>query len=239
MPKFEGRSHIGKIRADNQDSFECEELGDDCGFAVVCDGMGGAKGGEVASSLAAGTIVSVIRADYREGMTDGDITGMLAKACEAANAEVYRRSVADPDLAGMGTTVVAAFVAGGSAYIIHVGDSRAYLIKDTGILQITSDHSVVQQLVDSGEISPEAARTHPQKNIITKAIGVDGYLSYDCCRVILDKGDVLLLCTDGLTNMVSDSEIFRLVSQSRDVSALIDAALDGGGSDNITAVLVY
>ena len=239
MLHFVGQSHIGKVRSDNQDSFDYGELSANCGFAVVCDGMGGAKGGSVASSVAVNTIASIIRAEYRDNMDDDDITSMLVRSCEAANAEVYHRAGRDPDLQGMGTTAVIAFIIKGKAHILHVGDSRAYHIKKSTVTQITSDHSVVQQLVDSGEISVEDAKNHPQKNIITRAVGIDGYLSFDYDTVKLEKGGTLLLCTDGLTNMVTDKQIGKIINESKDASKLIDAALSGGGSDNITAVLVY
>lgn len=239
MLHFIGQSHIGKVRDDNQDSFDYGELAPDCGFAVVCDGMGGAKGGSVASSVAVNTVSSIIRSEYREDMVDDEITSMLVKACEAANSEVYRRAGREPELQGMGTTAVIALISKGRAHILHVGDSRAYHIKKSAVTQITSDHSVVQQLVDRGEISAEDAKTHPQKNVITRAVGVDGYLSFDYDTVTLEKGAVLLLCTDGLTNMVSDKDIGKLVYESKDASKLIDAALEGGGNDNITAVIVY
>lgn len=239
MLNFVGQSHIGKIRSDNQDSFDYGAFSDNCGFAVVCDGMGGANGGSIASAVAVNTVSSIIKSTHKEKMDSDDIRDMLVHACEAANAEVYRRAAREPELQGMGTTAVIAYIVDNKAHILHVGDSRAYLISGSKITQITSDHSIVQQLVDSGEITAEDAKTHPQKNIITRAVGVDGYLSFDYDTVVMKKNTALLLCTDGLTNMVSDDTIKKLVLKSKKASDLIDAALEGGGNDNITAVLVY
>ena len=238
MLTFVGASHIGKIRKDNQDSFLTRSLSDEVGFAVVCDGMGGANGGSVASRMAAETIAEVLTREYNGETEEEAIYRLLTRACETANAEVYRRSQRESELDGMDTTAVIALVCGQKAHILHVGDSRAYLLADA-FTQITNDHSMVQELVDSGEITAEAAKTHPQKNMITRAVGVEGFITCDCDTVPFEKGNILLLCTDGLTNMVSDEDIKNILTAKADPERLISAALTAGGRDNVTVVLVY
>ncbi len=236
---IEGTSHVGNVRKDNQDCFEYGTLEGGASFAVVCDGMGGPGGGSLASHMATDEIAGYLSTSCRADMSREEIRDMLIKACENANAQIYRRSRMDEELEGMGTTVVLAFFAEKTVHIVHVGDSRAYLLHEGTLSQITNDHSMVQQLVDSGEISPEDARLHPQKNIITRAVGVDGFLSCDYDTVSIEPGDTVLLCTDGLTNMVSDADITALINKHRNPDKLIQAALEAGGSDNITAVLAY
>ena len=238
MLTFAGTSHIGKVRKDNQDRFLTRSLSDEVGFAVVCDGMGGANGGSVASTMATETIAEILLRDYRSEQTDEEIDALLIRSCAAANAEIFRRSQREAELEGMGTTAVIALVCKNKAHILHVGDSRAYRLSGGALSQITSDHSMVQELVDSGEITAEAAKTHPQKNIITRAVGVDGFITCDCDTVPFEEGDILLLCTDGLTNMVSDKEIGKLAGK-KDPERLVNAALNAGGNDNITVVLIY
>jgi len=238
MLTFAGASHIGKVRKDNQDNFLTRSLSDEVGFAVVCDGMGGANGGSVASGMATETIAEKLASEYKGEKTAEELYPFLTRSCTAANAEIYRRSQRTPELEGMGTTAVVAFVCEDKAHILHVGDSRAYLFSNGTLSQITNDHSMVQELVDSGEITAEAAKTHPQKNIITRAVGVDGFITCDCDSVPLTGDDILLLCTDGLSNMVSDSDIARIITK-KDPERLIRAALNAGGADNITVVLAY
>lgn len=239
MIRFDGASHVGMVRKDNQDDFAYHILSDEAAFAVVCDGMGGPGGGRLASKMATDGISQFVREAWNPEMDGEDLRDLLIRACENANAEIYRRSRREPELEGMGTTVVVAFFMSGAAHILHVGDSRAYLIRGGEIRQITNDHSIVQQLVDSGEISPEDARVHPQKNIITRAVGVDGFLTCDYDTVLLEESDTLLLCTDGLTNMVPDATIASIITKNKKPDKLIRAALEAGGNDNVTVVLAY
>lgn len=240
--KITAKSDVGKVRANNQDSYSAGEMSDGSAWAVVCDGMGGAAGGNVASSKAVDKIARSIRDCYRPGMRPSSIINVLDSAIVTANAEVYDASVSDPDLSGMGTTCVAALVVDGVVYIAHVGDSRAYLVGRSGDIRcLTKDHSVVQSLVENGSITAEEARNFPGKNIITRAIGVEKDVLVDFDEAPINEGDILILCTDGLTNFVTDEQITEILadSSSFEYSArLVDTANENGGGDNITVVTV-
>lgn len=237
-----GKTDIGRLRSTNQDAYVCGRLSDKVIFAVVCDGMGGANGGNVASTVAIRTIASRITDSYRKGMSMASMQNVLESAIAAANIEIYDRASADIDLRGMGTTLVMAVVMEQEVLIAHVGDSRAYMITaDHHIEQITRDHSMVQQMVERGQITPEEAKTHPRRNLITRALGVDVTVACDFTELHLSKGASLLMCTDGLTNMIEPEEIAAIVRLSDIKNApdrLIAAANRAGGSDNITAVLI-
>lgn len=197
----------GHVRDSNQDAYAVGEFSDEVVWAVVCDGMGGAAGGNIASALAVKVISDKINVSYREQMRDSSIKNMLDSALNAANVEVFDMSESKHELKGMGTTVVCAIVKDGQAYIAHAGDSRAYILKNGKIFQITTDHSIVQDLLDKGKITSEQALNHPNKNIITRAVGVDKNIEIDFDQIDLDDDTTLLLCTDGLSNYVSDREI--------------------------------
>ena len=234
-----GKTDKGRVRQTNQDAFVTGKLSDTVHFAVVCDGMGGANGGNVASSLAVKIITNRIVEGYRENMSIQSIHYMLESAIAAANVLVYDTAVADPELHGMGTTVVAIVVSGSEAVVAHIGDSRAYLLADD-LRQITRDHSVVWEMVEKGELTEDEARVHPNKNIITRALGVDDRVECDIVDIQLPEGAMLLACTDGLTNMVENKEITRILrklSPADAVQKLIVSANMSGGSDNITACL--
>ena len=235
-----GQTHIGLVRENNQDALEYGTLSEGAQYAVVCDGMGGANGGNIASKIAVEVIGSRIRDAYRENPVSGSPEHLLTSAMATANVGVYDRAQKEPELSGMGTTVVAVISYGHTAYISHVGDSRLYLYRNGSLSQITRDHSVVQELIESGQITEEEARSHPRKNYITRAIGVvsDEYGEYD--ELNLETGDRLLLCTDGLTNEVNGAQMCRLLSLPAEeaVESLIRAALDDGGMDNITVALM-
>lgn len=239
-----GITDKGKVRRDNQDSFLIERLEDrDCVIAVLCDGMGGEKAGNVASDLAAKTFVYEVR--QRLAATKKrvpDCGAIMSAACAEANRMVYNYSCFDSAYTGMGTTLVAAIYVDGHFFVLNVGDSRAYKLTGSRITQITHDHSLVQDMVDRGEITPEEARTHPRRNVITRALGVNENVPSDVFRVRLARGSRLLLCSDGLTNMLEDSEILALSRQNTDVlslgHALMTAALDRGARDNVTILLL-
>lgn len=235
-----GLTHIGLVRENNQDALEYGTLNDTTQYAVVCDGMGGANGGNIASKIAVEVIGSRIRDGYRDNPNPGSPELLLTSAMATANIGVYDRAQKEAELNGMGTTVVAVITAGHTAYISHVGDSRLYLYRDGNLSQVTRDHSVVQELIESGQITEEEARSHPRKNYITRAIGVidEEYGEYD--ELELMTGDRLLLCTDGLTNEVDRTEIGHLLALPAEEAAqsLIRAALDHGGKDNITVALM-
>ena len=235
-----GKTHIGLVRENNQDTLEFGALGTVAQYAVVCDGMGGANGGNIASKIAVEVIGSRIRDGFDPDHGAVSVERLLASAMATANVGVYERAQQQAELTGMGTTVVAVIVHGTQAYISHVGDSRLYLLREGVLSQVTRDHSVVQELIEEGRISEEEARSHPRRNYITRALGVVAEESGEYDELELQSGDRLLLCTDGLTNEVSTSLITELLAQPREeaLESLIRAALDDGGADNITVVLM-
>lgn len=230
----------GRVRTDNQDAYFAGKITDDSVFAVVCDGMGGANAGNVASELAVRHISEYVIRSYRDGMDMTDTEKTLKNAIVSANISLYDKAVNNTELAGMGTTAVAAFVKDGTAVIAHVGDSRIYLVNGE-IKQLTCDHSVVQSLIESGKITPEDAKVHPRKNVITRALGAEENVAVDSDCLNLSNGDTLLLCSDGLTNFLDDKDILT-VFQNNDISAvaerLVEEANKNGGGDNITVVTV-
>lgn len=238
--KIAAKSDIGRVRETNQDFYATGELGDGVSWAVVCDGMGGAAGGNVASETAVQIISEQITSGFRASMHGKSIKNLLTAAIYAANVTVFDLAQANKNLAGMGTTVVCALVADKTAYIAHAGDSRAYLL-NTEIRQLTRDHSVVQDLLEAGKLTEEEAKTHPNKNIITRALGVLPEIRIDFCEQALEKSDTLLLCTDGLTNFVAPQTILETAKNRREQSLadlLVNRALENGGGDNVTVVTI-
>ena len=228
----------GMVRNSNQDAFFAGELIPDAAFAVVCDGMGGANAGNVASQTAVKVISEYIIRSYRPKMDSFEIEKMLKNAIVSANIDVYDMAVKDASLNGMGTTVVAALVHNGEAVIAHVGDSRAYLVSDD-LIQLTRDHSVVQSLIESGKITPEAAKIHPRKNVITRALGAEQNIVADITQLTLEEGQTLMLCTDGLSSYTESEQIMQIFKYSDEASVpeeLVNLAIKGGGGDNITVV---
>ena len=233
------KTDIGKTRPNNQDSYAAGELPNSVAWAVVCDGMGGASGGNVASSKAVKIISERITSTYKDGMSYNSIKNMLTSAIAAANIEVFDESKADENLAGMGTTVVAVILTDRRVYVAHAGDSRAYILSKGKLTQITKDHSFVQEMIDTGRLTPDEAKDDPRKNIITRALGVDNDLRVDFCEEFIDENDVVLICTDGLTNYVSDEDIVALASDGKFndfAERLVSHANENGGGDNITVV---
>ncbi|MBP3706021.1 MAG: Stp1/IreP family PP2C-type Ser/Thr phosphatase [Clostridia bacterium] len=231
---------IGKVRHSNQDAYFAVTLDDESAFVIVCDGMGGANAGNVASATAIKIISDYVLRSYLPSMDDDAISNMLKGAVISANIDIYDMSLNNFDLAGMGTTVVTALIRKKKAIICHVGDSRAYKI-NVDIEQLTRDHSMVQSLLESGKLTQEQARTHPKKNIITRALGADDNLACDICESEVKKGDLFVFCTDGLSNYVDATEILKIFKSNviNDLpSVLIDAANGNGGGDNITVVIV-
>ena len=205
--KIVAKTDKGLVRENNQDAYAVGELPGEVAWAVVCDGMGGAAGGNIASALAVKVISDKITSSYNEKMRDSSIKNLLDSAITAANIEVYDMAYSRPDLKGMGTTVVAVVVRDNVAHIAHAGDSRAYLVNKDGVEQITVDHSLVQNLVDRGEITKEEAEHHPNKNVITRALGVDKRIDVDFSEIDMQENETLVLCTDGLSNCVNNSEM--------------------------------
>ena len=235
------KTDVGLARRSNQDAYATGELPGGVAWAVVCDGMGGANGGNVASALAVKTISEQISSTYREGMSSNSVRTMLESAITAANVAVYDLSRQTEDLAGMGTTVVACVVVDGVAHISHVGDSRAYRFSPERIEQITRDHSYVQRLIEDGRLTAEEAKRYPHRNIITRALGVEERLLEDYNEVSLEKEDAILICTDGLSGSVEEEEmleVFRQASFYEYPDRLVRLANGKGGSDNVTVVIL-
>lgn len=233
------KTDVGAFRENNQDAFLTGTFVNGDAWAIVCDGMGGVSGGQIASTLCVEKAASVIKKGYRNRMSVKSVKNLLESAISAANAVVFEESLKDNELKGMGTTIVAAVIVGSIAVIAYVGDSRAYIVNDT-ITQITKDHSLVQLMIDTGKITPEEAKNHPDKNIITRAVGVENFVDADIEIIDISPSDKLLLCTDGLSGAVENSDIQSIINEYREVSAekLIEKALENGSRDNITAVVV-
>lgn len=233
---------IGAVRQQNQDFCRTEVLPDGRMLLIACDGMGGARAGNVASELTALTFGDAVLERLSDPERAGDIRGVLQESVALANHAVWHRSGTDPDCLGMGTTLVAAYISEGSCHIVNVGDSRAYIVTDDGIRRVTRDHSLVEDLVQSGEITPEQARTHPQKNLITRAMGAAPETKADLFEEPCVEGGYLLLCTDGLSNLVSDQEILYEVihggAPEECCKRLLDTALQRGAPDNVTVILL-
>ena len=238
--KLAGKTDVGSVRPENQDDYRAGELNSDAAWGLVCDGMGGARGGREASQSACDVIERCFQEHYNKCLP-GEEELFLKRTLVSANRFVFQKSIREESLAGMGTTAVCALVRGGEATLCHAGDSRAYLCRDGKLTQLTHDHSYVQELVDCGTITEEEAEHHPQKNIITRALGVDYRLEPEVTSVQLQAKDLLLLCSDGLTNMVPVEQMEQLLAQGPFYDLpdrLVDAANENGGSDNITALLL-
>ncbi len=230
------------MRRNNQDYCLCEKLSDTLAYAAVCDGMGGANGGNVASSEACNEISRVLKEELKAEMSEQDLKELMEKAVTSANTKVYDMSCADENLSGMGTTVELAVIRGERLFVVHAGDSRVYRITSKGITQVTTDHSLVQQLVELGQITQEEARFHPSKNYITRALGVEPELEVDFLTEPFEKDDIILICTDGLSNYFSTEELYEAVKSIKEkkelAQCLVDIAKDCGGSDNITVAIL-
>ena len=237
--KIYGDTDIGRSRSFNQDAYENTVLPGGAVLSVVCDGMGGAAAGDIASKKAAECITEYVKKSYFPDIDDFSVEKILRSAVTSANIEIYDMSVKTPEYQGMGTTAVVALIREGKAHIVHVGDSRAYLIGDD-ILQITRDHSVVQNMVEIGQLTKEEARRHPQKNVITRAVGTREDVICDYNEVDIG-GKTLLVCTDGLSGMLSDEEISGAVKNypAEDLPAeLIRLANEKNSTDNITVTVI-
>ncbi len=230
---------VGQIREMNQDYVFCEENSIGCfpNLFIVADGMGGHKAGDLASRLCVEEVVAYIKASNK-------ITpiSILNEAVNQANEKIYQESQTHQEYQGMGTTMVGAVVLEKTAYVINVGDSRLYLMRDS-LKQVTRDHSLVEEMVRTGKLQKDEMRTHPQKNIITRALGTGSKVQGDCFEIEVEKGDVLLLCSDGLSNMLEDDQIEELIREygpdmNKTGKALVREANAAGGKDNISVVLI-
>ncbi len=236
-----GLTDPGCVRAQNQDAYQIEHLDRNAVLCIVCDGMGGAKSGNVASRLAVEIFVEEVRRCYTSGMSQEEAEQMLRGAVKLANFTVFDQAQQLEEFSGMGTTLVAALVQGKTVTVANVGDSRCYHVGRSGIRRITVDHSVVEMMVQRGEITPEQARTYPGKNYITRAVGTETVVECDFYHLDVDRGDCLLLCSDGLSNLVDDQEmLFEIVhgvNKQFCCQHLLEIAKNRGGPDNITCVL--
>jgi protein phosphatase len=239
---FIGKTDVGKRRANNQDCFDITELDGGAVLCTVCDGMGGANGGNVASDIASRVYVSNVK-HYLGTDTDENV---MKNAVTLANSAVYEASNSDESLKGMGTTLVSALIHDhGQITVINVGDSRLYYILNGDIVQITHDHSYVQYLVDMGQITITEAKNAPIRNIIIRSIGNEEHTSADVFNIEYDKNGYLLLCTDGLSNFINNEQILKLVKNvvtkedaDKCTDKLVKLANDAGGTDNITVILI-
>lgn len=238
-----GVTDKGVVRAQNQDSFFLHVFHEDNQAVVaVCDGMGGARAGNVASELALETFVEEVRRALKPGVGARFLQQTLTTAVTLANSAVYEKAQSGEAFSGMGTTLVGAIVSGQLVAVANVGDSRAYRIGAQGISRVTKDHSLVEDLLEKGDLTFEEARSHPRKNLITRALGTDAQVNCDLYNLEMEPGEYLLLCSDGLTNVVEDQEILFEVLQggepSRACMQLLELACARGGPDNITVALI-
>lgn len=240
--QYWGITDPGCVRSQNQDAYQIEVLDRNSLLCVVCDGMGGAKSGNVASTLAVDVFVQEVKRTWTSGMDSEKIDQMLQGAVKLANFTVFEQAQQFEDFHGMGTTLVAILIQKKSATVINVGDSRAYHINNSQVQQLTKDHSLVQMMVSRGELTPERARNYPGKNLITRAIGTEPVVEGDIYHKKVSSGDCLLLCTDGLSNLLDEQEILFEVLHGADKQStceqLIDIVKTRGAPDNITCVLI-
>ncbi|MEM2192734.1 MAG: Stp1/IreP family PP2C-type Ser/Thr phosphatase, partial [Candidatus Hadarchaeales archaeon] len=245
-PPFIGsRTDVGRVRTHNEDSLAAMELPADKGrrrvLAIVADGMGGHAKGEVASKMCVDEVTIALREGLPRKASEKEAQQILRKAVENANREILAHATNHPECAGMGCTVSVALIDGNKLHVAHVGDTRVYVV-DGGIKQITKDHSLVQELVDKGEITPEQARKHPKKNVITRAVGIQPKVEVDVYSEDLADGSYVVVCCDGLVNEVEDSEIMSVVlgagNPQEACDRLVELANQRGGRDNISVVVV-
>ncbi len=237
-----GLTDVGNVREQNQDAFRILMLPNDALAALVCDGMGGARAGNIASRLACEVFSGELERSFSPDMTLDELERMLRSAAMLANISVFEHAQISPEYEGMGTTLVAALVCERGTLVLNIGDSRAYLINGDGVRCITTDHSVVELMVRRGELTPEQAKTHPSKNLITRAVGTGTQVLADVFRVEAGKNDNLLLCSDGLSNLLADQEILFEVAHGANKAdccqRLLEIAKERGAPDNVTSVLI-
>ena len=234
------KSDVGLKRTSNQDNFACDQ-DDNVTWAAVCDGMGGISGGDIASKIAVDAVREAISSKEYGSINEENVRDIFIKVFDKANEKIFCASMKNEKLKGMGTTMVLSAILGCKVHVAHVGDSRAYLLGKDNIKQLTMDHSIVQQMIDKGEITVEEAKEHPKKNIITRAIGAEDFVVADyICEDFKDE-DTLLMCTDGLTNYIDNDELLKICNDYHGdelVDVLISTANNCGGSDNITVVVI-
>lgn len=234
-------SDMGRVREINEDSFCCAELSCNMSLLIVADGMGGHNAGEVASKIAVKTLSQYVIENIKAGIPEDELVEVLQEGIQKANSDIYQESLKNSAYSGMGTTVTSAIVSQDQLVVGHVGDSRAYILKHNKLKRITRDHSLVEELIMNGTITEAQAMHHPQKNIITRALGVEDSVDIDIERLKIDTGDMVLLCTDGLTNMLEESKIEDILLKFENpddaVQKMVEMANEAGGQDNITVLL--
>lgn len=238
--RYRSATDIGLKRDENQDAVRCEYFGHNL-LAVVCDGMGGERAGKEASTLAIEEFFQRFSAGYSENLSDEEIRKLLASSVSAANSVIYTKARLGFKNFGMGTTCVAAYVNSKTAFIVNVGDSRAYLITDSGLHRITTDHNVAALLYEQGKITEAEMEIHPQKHMLVRAVGVEKTVVPDTFILDYDDKISLLLCSDGLSGYCSDDEIYDVIKETEFdnvADELINLALGKGGRDNITAAVI-
>lgn len=237
-----GVTDLGCVRTQNQDAYKIEELDRNSLLCVVCDGMGGARSGNIASTLASDVFAQQIRDGWRSNMSSDEVDDLLRSTVKLVNFTVYDQARQFADFAGMGTTLVAAIISGKQVTVANVGDSRCYHLRPDGIRQITVDHSLVQMMVHKGDLTPEQAKKYPGKNMITRAVGTESGVQCDLFHLDVERGEGLLLCTDGLSNLMDDQEILFEYIHGSDrqtcCQQLLEVAKNRGAPDNVTCVLV-
>lgn len=241
MIKAYAKSDKGKVREINQDYFYISNSLDEIQLYILADGMGGYNGGEIASSLAVQTAKNYIENNFKDIEKDRDsIIQLLGSSMEYANMVVYEKSKENPELQGMGTTLEICLIYNNKVYIGHVGDSRIYRIRKQFIRKLTQDHSYVQKLVKEGTITNEQAAHHPQKNMLMKALGCNAFVEPDVMVKGFLKDDILIICSDGLTNLVNQDTLYEMASKNIEQATkdLVQLANDRGGYDNVTVVII-
>lgn len=237
-----GLTDPGNIRKENQDSFRIEPLGETALLAVICDGMGGARSGNVAGKLACEVFTEEVKRSFSSEMTPEEAERMLRSAASLANISVFEHSQLSEEFNGMGTTLVACLIYPKDGLVVNVGDSRAYLVDSDGIRRITTDHSVVEMMVRRGELTAEQAKNHPSKNLITRAVGTAKQVMSDVFHFEAEKDACIVLCSDGLSNEMADQEILFEVACGEQMDdccqRLLEIAKERGAPDNVTVVLL-
>lgn len=244
--EWAARSDVGLVRKTNEDSYSVRISDEEPSVAIVADGMGGYRGGKIASNVTVEAIIEGIDQFYPDDLHEDspqvEPTIVIKRAIKYANEKVYNLAQNDTKLAGMGTTVVAAMLCAQEIIIGYVGDSRAYIISDDTIEQITEDHSLVNELISQGKISEQEALIHPQRHMITRALGTAPLVSVDIIKRPWKENDILLLCTDGLSEVVTTDEIVNTIIEQPSIQMAVDTLLEQslqvGGNDNITIVAI-
>lgn len=231
---------VGRMRKENQDSVYAQQINENTFLLIVADGMGGHSGGQVASATAISVISQHIKQRCKRPFTDDEAKHMVMDSVSKANMEIYCKAFGNEKLSGMGTTAVVALITEKKLYTANVGDSRLYILSDGKFKQITTDHSYVEMLLAKGLISKSEAKTHPQKNIITRAVGTDSFVDIDLFENSLHDDDIVLICSDGLHTMVNDDDIVKILNEDITTASqkLVSLANENGGRDNISVIAV-